>query len=75
MVTEQYAVTAEFYDYVVPYQARQDVAAPSASFMPSRCATSSATKLSTCWRAAGLPWRRYTPITTRVHMDRNIRGS
>jgi len=26
MDTEQYAVTAEFYDYVVPYQARQDVA-------------------------------------------------
>ena len=26
MDTEQYAATAEFYDYVVPYQARQDVA-------------------------------------------------
>ena len=26
MDTEQYAVTAEFYDYVVPYQARQDAA-------------------------------------------------
>jgi SAM-dependent methyltransferase len=26
MDTEQYAVTAEFYDYVVPYQTRQDVA-------------------------------------------------
>ena len=26
MDTEQYAATAEFYDYVVPYQTRQDVA-------------------------------------------------
>ncbi len=26
METEQYAATAEFYDYVVPYQSRQDVA-------------------------------------------------
>ncbi len=25
MNTEEYAATAEFYDYVVPYQTRQDV--------------------------------------------------
>ena len=44
MDTQQYAATAEFYDYVVPYQTRPDVAffveaaqASGGPVLPARC--------------------------------------
>ncbi len=67
-------VFKQYHDVELIYTRPIPMAAPSASFMPSRCATSSATKPSTCWRAAGLPWRRCTPITTRVPYGSNYPG-
>ena len=37
-----------------------------------RCATCTASRRSTCWRAAGSLWSSCTPATTKARMDRSI---
>lgn len=64
-----YGLTAEYYDHLIPYRARGDIAfwveaaqAAGGPVLEVGCGTG--LRPSTCWPAAALRSRRSTPTTT-----------